>query len=228
MKFDFGGNSMWQLVTQSDFVTKLVLLFLLMMSIMCWAIFLYKYILLQIKQRQMMRALTTLKNVHTFEELRAVASAHSETLPGFFLQKNSSTLKALLEAHPEQPYIKDKEVDMLQMNLDQTVEHIVHNEESYLPVLFICAAASPLLGLFGTVWGLVHAFMRISEKQSADITTVAPGIAEALITTLAGLVVAIPAVMMYHYLHAQVREIEYRLYTLADKFFWITQLLFIK
>ena len=81
----------------------------------------------------------------------------------------------------------------------------MRTEESYLPFLFTSASVSPLLGLFGTVWGLVHAFIRISEKQSADITTVAPGIAEALITTLAGLLVAVPALVMYHYLIAQIR-----------------------
>jgi len=82
------------------------------------------------------------------------------------------------------------------------------------------------LGLFGTVWGLVHAFIRISEKQSADITTVAPGIAEALITTLAGLLVAIPALVMYHYLMSEIRTIERQLFILADKFSFIVQKLF--
>ena len=136
------------------------------------------------------------------------------------------TLKSLLEAHPERPKLNDKEVEMLQYAVDQTVQDIVHHEESYLPILFTCAGASPLIGLFGTVWGLIHAFMRISEKQSADIATVAPGIAEALITTLAGLLVAIPSLIMYHYLMTQVRKIEHQLYSLADKFMWVVQRLF--
>ena len=83
------------------------------------------------------------------------------------------------------------------------VDAIVVHEESYLPFLSTSAAVAPLLGLFGTVWGLIHAFMRISEKQVADITTVAPGIAEALVTTLAGLFVAIPALIMFNYLNIQ-------------------------
>ena len=72
-------------------------------------------------------------------------------------------------------------------------------------MLSVSAAVSPLLGLFGTVWGLVHAFVRIGELQTADIATVAPGIAEALITTLAGLMVAIPALVMYHYVANKIR-----------------------
>jgi len=85
-----------------------------------------------------------------------------------------------------------------------------------MPIFTATIAISPLLGLFGTVWGLIHAFMRISEKQSADIATVAPGIAEALITTLAGLMVAIPAVVMLCYLQSQVRALEYYALRLAD------------
>jgi biopolymer transport protein ExbB/TolQ len=80
-----------------------------------------------------------------------------------------------------------------------------------------------LLGLFGTVWGLIHAFIRISEKQAADITVVAPGIAEALITTLAGLIVAIPALIMYNYLIVRVRHIETQMVQLADRIAFIAQ-----
>ena len=79
------------------------------------------------------------------------------------------------------------------------------------------AAVGPLLGLLGTVWGLVHSFIDISQKQSADIVTVAPGIAEALITTIAGLLVAIPAVMLFYYVLSKVKAIESQLYMIADR-----------
>jgi biopolymer transport protein ExbB len=88
--------------------------------------------------------------------------------------------------------------------------------ESTSAALSTTASVAPLLGLFGTVWGLVHAFMNIAATQSADITAVAPGIAEALITTIAGLLVAIPALVMYNVtvqIHTRLRE---RVYTLVD------------
>ena len=84
-------------------------------------------------------------------------------------------------------------------------------------MLSVSAAVSPLMGLFGTVWGLIHAFVRIGELQSADIATVAPGIAEALITTLAGLMVAIPALAMYHYVANKIRATERQLFVCADQ-----------
>ena len=70
---------------------------------------------------------------------------------------------------------------------------------------------------------MVHAFVRISERQSADITTIAPGIAEALVTTLAGLVVAIPAFVMYSYCSSQVHNLERYLLSLSDRFIVLVQ-----
>ena len=83
------------------------------------------------------------------------------------------------------------------------------------------AAVAPLLGLFGTVWGLVHSFMAIGMQQSADIATVAPGIAQALVTTLVGLCVAIPAVALASYLHGQICGIEQLLYNFAQKVLFV-------
>ena len=99
---------------------------------------------------------------------------------------------------------------------------LMHNEE-YIAILSSSAAVAPLLGLFGTVWGLVHSFMRISETQVADIATIAPGIAEALITTLAGLIVAIPALIMFNYLHTKTRALEHGLISLADRMTFVLQ-----
>ena len=100
--------------------------------------------------------------------------------------------------------------------MNGTLDEMMHHEERYLTVLSTAASVSPLLGLFGTVWGLVQAFIKIGEQQSADIAAVAPGIAEALITTIAGLLVAIPALILYSYLTSQVRSVEQQLCAVGD------------
>lgn len=228
MSYSFTGNSLWLLVQQSDLITKGILLILLGLSIICWAIFLYKIILLRIKRRQLWQMQQQLKDVQTFEEMRVISTTLIDTLPGYFLKKNLGALKSLFEHDATKTHITEKELGYLQQQMEQTLEDLMRTEESYLPFLFTSASVSPLLGLFGTVWGLVHAFIRISEKQSADITTVAPGIAEALITTLAGLLVAVPALVMYHYLTVQVRSIEHQLYNVAERFNWVVQKLFVK
>jgi biopolymer transport protein ExbB/TolQ len=73
------------------------------------------------------------------------------------------------------------------------------------------------------VWGLVHSFISISETQVANITTIAPGIAEALITTLAGLIIAIPALIMFNYLQTHIRHLEHSMLIFVDKMISIMQ-----
>jgi biopolymer transport protein TolQ len=77
-----------------------------------------------------------------------------------------------------------------------------------LSFLATCGNTAPFIGLFGTVWGIMTSFHQIGLKGSASLATVAPGIAEALIATAAGLAAAIPAVMAYNYFLGQVRQLE--------------------
>lgn len=80
--------------------------------------------------------------------------------------------------------------------------------ERRLPFLATTAAVGPLLGLFGTVWGIMGSFMAIGERGTANIVAVAPGIAEALIVTAAGLGTAIPAAVAYNHYLGRVRGLE--------------------
>jgi biopolymer transport protein TolQ len=75
----------------------------------------------------------------------------------------------------------------------------------HLPFLATTAAASPFIGLFGTVWGIMQAFATIGAMQTTSITAVAPGISEALINTAAGLFAAIPALLAYNYFVQRLR-----------------------
>lgn len=216
------GNSLWQLVWQADSMSKLVLLILLVISIVCWTLFVYKIVMFRIKRRHMKEAIKRLDNVHDLEGLLSVAAAFAGTVPGYIFSKNLSFLKALLQRRSEKSDVQYG-WELMQQYMYQMVDTVVINEEAYLPVLSTSAAVSPLLGLFGTIWGLVHSFIRISERQTADITTVAPGIAEALITTLAGLLVAIPALVLVNYLYTYVREMERLANRLTDRMGLIVQ-----
>ena len=216
----FVGNSLCHLVKQDDPISKLVLLILFVISVFCWTVFVSKLILLYVRRRSIRRVLDRLQSVSSIDDLVGIATHFSGTVPGQLLSHSLLTLDTLLRRKPERV---TNNWDLVQYHIDQTVEQLVSNEESYLSVLSTSAAVAPLLGLFGTVWGLIHAFIRISEKQSADITVVAPGIAEALLTTLAGLVVAIPALIMYNYLVIRVRRVESQIVQLADRISLIMQ-----
>jgi len=223
----FTDNMLMQLLAQSDAMTKFVLFILLIMSVLCWAVFFYKIVSFNLKRREMRAALQHLKKVRNLDGLRTMAAAFAHTLPGYVAAKNLSFLKSLLESQ-ESRVLNEHELELLQQRVEQTIDNIVYNEESYLTILSSTAAAAPLLGLFGTIWGLVHSFVSISQQQQADIATIAPGMAEALITTLFGLMVAIPAMLMSHYLHTQVRNLEQQLLNFADKLSWLVQTIFMR
>lgn len=215
----FEGNAVWQLVLQSDAVSKGVLLLLLFLSIGCWTLFFYKLFRYRTVKKQLQLAIEQTRSVHQFDGLTECLSRHKDSIAGLLLSKCLGYAKNLYESAKSKNRlgltIDDKHE--LQDAADGIVDDIVHEQEEFLPFFSATAAISPLLGLFGTIWGLVHAFVRISERQSADIATVAPGIAEALITTLAGLIVAIPALVMFVYLNTQLKHIEQQCLTLVDK-----------
>src|SRR3990167_10231515 len=222
------GVGMTQMLYYSDLMTKAVLLILFIMSVICWTIFLYKLVLWRVKKQQIRKTIAQIKNAENLEDVLHITTKFAHTLPGYFLSKNLSYLKSLLiNKDQTNPQLQPREWEMLDHMVFQNLDNIVYKEESQIPMLGAAAAISPLLGLFGTVWGLVNAFMDISQKQSADITAVAPGIAQALTTTVAGLLVAIPALVMFYYLTLQLRTIEQRLTILGDRFLWLATRLLI-
>ena len=224
-----GPNPIWVLVVQSDFVSKLVLIILLILSIASWAVFFYKLIIWRLRKKQLQDALIDLKSAKNLEDVLSTASKFSNSLPGYLLTKKLSFVKELLTTNNGTKHeLNTFEWELLQGRINLMLDKVLVTEESFMPIIGISATVGPLLGLFGTVWGIVHAFIEISQKQSADITVVAPGIAEALITTVAGLIVAIPALVMFNYLNLQIRNLDFKLTDLASRFVWLTHKNFTK
>lgn len=211
----FIGNSLWQLIQQSDALSWIIYIILFCMSVLCWAVFICKLILITIKRRHLLEALKRVEHARTMDDLRAIAMQMRDTIPGYFLSRQMVYLKLILESRSE-GLLSQEDRDLLLQHSEQILDTIIAHEESYLPILSTSAAVAPLFGLLGTVWGLIHAFIGISERQTADIIAVAPGIAEALMTTLVGLLVAIPAVMMFNYLHTRVVAMEQLLLEFAE------------
>src|SRR5437879_761039 len=95
----FSGNSLWNLVTQADTVSKTVLITLLGMSVLCWAIFFAKLIIFRLKNRLFKKINKQLLSVNTLQELITLASSIQSTAPGYFLCKNISFLKELCKGN---------------------------------------------------------------------------------------------------------------------------------
>ena len=90
--------------------------------------------------------------------------------------------------------------------------------EGLTPFLATVGSSAPFIGLFGTVWGIMNSFRNIGAKGSANLATVAPGIAEALIATAIGLVAAIPAVMAYNYFARKIKVLANEMDTFGNDF----------
>ena len=104
----------------------------------------------------------------------------------------------------------------------QQIKEVEHLQSS-LSALATVGSTSPYVGLFGTVWGIMHAFVGLGSVQQASLQTVAPGIAEALIATAIGLFAAIPAVIAYNRFADEVWRLEMRFDAFIEEFSTVLQ-----
>jgi biopolymer transport protein ExbB/TolQ len=205
---------------QADTMTKFVLFALFCVSVFCIWIVICKFLSLYRQRAAMLDLQKKVKAAGSIERLISIGKKYRETAGGRFLLHGLKDLKNVVGARGK---ISQQEYDHFQVLLDQSLDGVLAEEEQYLPVLSTSAAVAPLTGLFGTVWGLVHAFVDISRNKSADISVVAPGIAEALTTTLAGLIVAIPALIFFHYFSNEMRKLELKLLGISDRLSYVVK-----
>lgn len=99
---------------------------------------------------------------------------------------------------------RNRERQIMKEGIEDTGRHVVHDLERYLNLLGTIAAISPLLGLLGTVMGMIRTFRAVTISGIGDPSALAGGIAEALVTTAAGLIVAIPSLVAYRYFRGKV------------------------
>ncbi len=228
MEFTLFKGAIWQLIRQMDWVAILILMGLLCLSIVCGAIVAFKYVNFRAQRRRLELLLQRLRSIKNFNELIVVGREFQDSAGGKVIMRGLVEIRSLIERHAPQKadtesgagaiVLTPKDIEELELAIEQALDSVVLEEESYLPILGTSAAASPLIGLFGTIWGLIHAFVDISQEKSADIATVAPGMAEALVVTLAGLVVAIPALIAFHYFSHELRKLEFGLGAVGERF----------
>lgn len=186
-------DSSLQLILQAGLVVKGVLLILLFFSVFSWAIIFYKHRYLKRAAKESESFLRAYRSGRDMKTLFAVAK-------GLKLSPIANVFKSV---YLEEGRVNREEVRRL-LRRYEALE--AARLESYLTFLATTGSTTPFIGLFGTVWGIMNAFRGIGTAGSASLAVVAPGIAEALITTAAGLAAAIPAVIAYNYYLSRARR----------------------
>ncbi len=206
-----GGNVV-EIIGRASLVSKIVLLILIVFSIASWAIILFKLWSFRRIARQSAVFLDVFRKSSKFSEVQAVCKTLGDSpLVGIF-QSGYAELNGQLRqpaapvpagAPPPRPTLRS--LAALDRALLRAASVEINRLENRITFLATTASIAPFIGLFGTVWGIMAAFESIGATSSTNLAIVAPGIAEALIATAAGLFAAIPAVYFYNYLAQRVK-----------------------
>src|SRR4030065_1041260 len=192
-------DSILNLIFQAGPIVKFVLLILLSFSVFSWAIIFYKFKFLSKVEKEsdeFQRAFRMNKDWDLlYQSTKKLALS---PLPNLFrsIYSPGSSAESLKEVNSEE--------------VKRTLRRVEATEtarlEKYLTFLATTGSTTPFIGLFGTVWGIMNSFRNIGASGAASLAVVAPGIAETLIATAAGLAAAIPAVIAYNYYLSMARR----------------------
>lgn len=197
---------------------KLVLSFLALMSVSSWAIIFQKMVLITRARSQVISGYERFQQADDLSTgLHAVNRTPSSPL-AIIGGKAVTEFRKLEKADIERDRKRSLVKDTLRRILRQAISREMKRLSSQLAFLATCANAAPFIGLFGTVWGIMHSFHSIGAAQSAALATVAPGISEALVATAIGLAVAIPATIAYNFFLGMLGTVESEMINFAGAF----------
>jgi biopolymer transport protein TolQ len=207
---------------QTGWVAKIVLAVLLLFSLASWSVILAKWRELATARRTSDQFLRVFRKASRLNEAAEAAPRYRSSPLAAIFQAGYSELEANIRvarrtSGPD-TQLKVRSVDGVSRSLERAVAAEQERLQRALPMLATTASATPFIGLFGTVWGIMNTFHAIGATGSTSIVTVAPGIAEALVNTAAGLLAAIPAVVAYNHLLAKVRHMRRRMDDFALEF----------
>lgn len=209
--------SVLDLVLRSGFFSKAILLSLLLLSIASWALTLNKYWQLRACSEGYLRALNLLRPTADLQLMYSKLAKEIGGAVGRIFEEGYLTLKSHLESLlPGKTHLAELPAETafnlfekdVSLRLQTATESELATLASGLSVLATTVTISPFIGLLGTVWGVMYTFLSIGQAGSTELTVVAPGIAEALIATIAGLAVAIPALACNNFLTARLAKLE--------------------
>ncbi len=202
---------------RAGWVVKSVMIGLALASLWSWAIIIDKWFRFSSLNRVADRFEDTVGSGRSLEDIASDAGDKPRHPLPRLLQ---AALKEWRESRSKGS-LNDTQTALLIQRIDRALDSIISREtrriEDGLGTLAIVATASPFVGLFGTVWGIMTAFQAIAVQRNANLTVVAPAIAEALFATAIGLAAAIPAYIAYNKYSTDASKFAGRLETFADE-----------
>lgn len=186
-----GGLTVGGMVMQADWVVKLVMLGLLLASCVTWTLFVGKLMELRRATRRERAVHDGVIGLRSLGEAKASPALAASPL----LREAWTELRLSADALGDAEGVKERVLSRLDRHEAADARHMTRG----VGLLATIGATAPFVGLFGTVWGIMHSFVGIAEKQTTSLAVVAPGIAEALLATAFGLVAAIPSVVIYNH-----------------------------
>lgn len=210
-------QSLWHIIMGAGWVVKGVMLLLLLFSVVCWGIILTKAITLSRVRKDTQLFFDAFRESRKFSLLYAEAkqftfSPLAQVFKAGYAELNrlsrlQSASQKSSDDTSQEPEYERTGMDNVTRSLQQAITAERARLERGVNFLATTGSSAPFIGLFGTVWGIMESFRQIGVMKSASLAVVAPGIAEALIATAAGLAAAIPAVIFYNYFLSKINNI---------------------
>lgn len=198
--------SFFDLFLQASLLVQLVMLLLLATSVVSWAFIFQRSRALKFAKAETKKFEDKFWSGVDLNRLYQELSARQsiQGMASLFCAGFKEFVRLRKSPSTPSDAVMDGTYRAMRVSLSREVDSL----ESHLPFLATAGSISPYIGLFGTVWGIMNAFIALGEVQQATLAMVAPGIAEALIATAMGLFAAIPAVIAYNRFSHQVEKLE--------------------
>lgn len=209
--------SMFTLFAQASFLVKVVILLLLACSFWSWTIIAAKYFYLkELKQKteRFEEAFWSCTSLETLYD--AISDKGDNPFITIFVSgmKEWRRSRAKVRSTIGAGRLMDRIENIMRINSGREIDYL----EQHIGFLATVGSTAPFVGLFGTVWGIMNSFESIGLEQNTSLTSVAPGIAEALFATALGLIVTIPAVVAYNKISGEINRFQSRMEAFIDEF----------
>lgn len=207
--------SMWALFARATLTVKLVMMLLVGASFWSWSVIIQKHILFRAARRE---AAQFDRAFWSGEPLDKLYEGIGPTPAGRAQRIFAAGMTEWHRSHRQDGGLIANATSRIERSMDVAIAKEAEDLQKGLPVLATVGSTAPFVGLLGTVWGIMNAFVEIAAQQNTNLAVVAPGIAEALAATGLGLLAAIPAVIFYNKLSADSDRIISGYEAFADEF----------